>query len=115
MKCRSCLPLVHCNIKQLAILVAYFLLVLGDDWATASKVSSANDASTGTITDMPPGFEKRPASCDEMLAQAVVLANEEVRACETISDVIALKFHATIYPLFFISGMLLACQCQQRS
>lgn len=77
MKCRSCLPLVRSNIKQLAILAAYFLLVLGDDWATASKVLSANDASTGTITDMPPGFEKRPASCDEMLAQAVVLANEE--------------------------------------
>lgn len=65
-------------VKNLVILIAtcVFYSCSGEDWATvaASEVLGlTNDASTGTIS------ARRPAAtCDEMLAKAVVLAGEEV-------------------------------------
>jgi hypothetical protein len=65
-------------VKNLVILIATCVLYScsGEDWATvaASEVLGlTNDASTGTIS------ARRPAAtCDEMLAKAVVLAGEEV-------------------------------------
>jgi len=35
------------------------------------------DASTGTITELHPGMEKKPVTCNEIMAKAVVEANEQ--------------------------------------
>ena len=44
--------------------------------------SVVDDAATGTITTEAPGTERAPVSCNDIMAQAVVVASEEKEAGE---------------------------------
>jgi hypothetical protein len=41
------------------------------------RMQAINDAATGTVKQTAPGSERPPSTCNEMMARAVVLANEE--------------------------------------
>jgi len=50
----------------------------GNNEAVAATVPvQYGDASTGTVTELSPGMEKKPTTCNEIMAKAVVVANEE--------------------------------------
>mmetsp|Transcript_4370 Transcript_4370/g.9026 ORF Transcript_4370/g.9026 Transcript_4370/m.9026 type:complete len:800 (-) Transcript_4370:39-2438(-) len=49
-------------------------------------VDDMNDASTGTITSYQPGREKEPVTCNDIMAKALVVANEEKAAVVTERD-----------------------------
>jgi chromosome segregation ATPase len=53
-----------------------------DDAVANAKqlVDEMNDASTGTITSYQPNREKEPVSCNDIMAKALVVANEEKAA-----------------------------------
>ena len=52
-----------------------------DAIANAKKlVEDMNDAATGTVTSYQPGREKEPVSCNDIMAKALVVANEEKAA-----------------------------------
>jgi hypothetical protein len=49
--------------------------------ANAKKlVEDMNDAATGTVTSYQPGREKEPVTCNDIMAKALVVANEEKAA-----------------------------------
>ena len=60
-----------------------------DALASARKlVNDLNDASTGTVTSYQPGREKDPMTCNEIMAESLVVANEEKAAVVAEKDAV---------------------------